>query len=114
MDGISEGTPLHPTAEGGVSAASPDDYKMWLITGRFDGVLLSGRQHFAENLHLETSRMFSGRCTFTGSEHEYHLLIQATDEEVGVYLEFYKRTVEIWGADIRLSYKMTIDEVRPV
>lgn len=115
MHGFSDGTPLHPTVEGGVSVPfDPDRFRMWLITGRFDGIFHGSRQFFVKNLHLEFSRKFPNRSTFAGNDSGYQMMTQATDEEMSAFLEFYKRTVEIWGGDIRLSRKMLISDVQQI
>jgi hypothetical protein len=115
MQGKHDDTPPYPPMEGGVSVPfDPDNFRMWLITGRFDGVLVTCRQYFVQNLSLEFNRRFPNRSTFTGNENGYQMVTQATEEEMSAFLELYKRTVEIWGGDIRLSRKMLISDVGPV
>lgn len=108
-----EETPSFPTAEGGVSAF-PLERGKWLITGRYQGMHPGYMQNLAENLNWETAKHFPGRHMSYGNNFGYCILLEATDLDLIPFLEIYKKTVEIWGADIRFSQIMRITTVRNI
>ena len=102
-------TPSFPTAEGGVSA-SPIEY-LWFIAGRFDGMRQGYIEHMMNNLGLEAIKCFPQKSSMFNNVGGYIIFCEGTDEQFRSFLEIYKRTVEIWGADIRFTKQFRVMEV---
>jgi hypothetical protein len=104
-------TPSYPTMEGGVSV-SASEYGLWWITSLFAGMSDYDKAHFMEDLNEGLVAHFPARCMTYGNGRGFAIFLQATDPEMVLYLERFKRTVELWNMDIRYAKVMRVAYVR--
>lgn len=80
------------------------------ITGAFLGMRPYNVDHLLNNLRMDFYRIY-GQCGFLWNNHQgYVLQVIGSPEELQEFLEVYKKTVEVWAADIRFSTQYQISE----